>query len=80
MHRLQNRCDFLRISGEQGRRRGKRKASVKRELRVRGGSFKNPTCLHTIVQGVPAFKYERSYLIGNTITYSDLIQQQIDSR
>ena len=37
-----------------------------RELRVRGGSLKNPACLHTctIVQAVPAFKYERGYLIG----------------
>ena len=39
-------------------------ASAKRELRVRGGSLKNPACRHTIVQAVPAFKYERSYLIG----------------
>ena len=61
---LQNRRDFLRISGEQGRRRGKREASAKRELRARGGSLKNFACRHTIVQAVPAFKYERSYLIG----------------
>ena len=39
-------------------------ASAKRELRARGGSLKNPACPHTIVQAVPAFKYERSYLIG----------------
>ena len=58
---LQNRRDFLRISGEQGRRRNKRDASAQRELRARGGSLKNPACPHTIV---PAFKYERSYLIG----------------
>ena len=44
---LQNRRDFLRISGEQGRRRGKR------ELRAWGGSLKNPACRHTIVQAVP---------------------------
>ena len=37
---LQNRRDFLRISGEQGRRRGKREANAKRELRARGGSLK----------------------------------------
>ena len=49
---------------EQGRRRGKREASAKRELRARGGSLKNPACRHTIVQAVPAFKYKRSYLIG----------------
>ena len=61
---LQNRRDFLRISMEQGRRRGKREANAKRELRARGGSLKNPACRHTIVQAVPAFKYERSYLIG----------------
>ena len=61
---LQNRRDFLRISGEEGRRRGKREASAKRELRAREGSLKNPACPHTIVQAVPAFKYERSYLIG----------------
>ena len=61
---LQNRGDFLRISGEQGRRRGKCEANAKRELRARGGSLKNPACRHTIVQAVPAFKYERSYLIG----------------
>ena len=55
---LQNRRDFLRISGEQGRRRGKREPSA------RGGSLKKPACRHTIVQAVPAFKDERSYLIG----------------
>ena len=55
---LQNRRDFLRISGEEGQRRGKR------ELRAREGSLKNPACPHTIVQAVPAFKYECSYLIG----------------
>ena len=64
MHSLQNRRDFLRISGEQERRRGKREANAKRELRARGGSLKIPACRHTIVQAVPAFKYERSYLIG----------------
>ena len=37
--------------------------SAKRELRAREGSLKNPACPHTIVQAVPAFKYE-SYLIG----------------
>ena len=61
---MQNRRDFLRISGEEGRRRGKRKANAKRKLRGREGSLKNPACPHTIVQAVPAFKYERSYLIG----------------
>ena len=39
-HSLQNRRDFLRISGKQGRRRGKREANAKRELRARGGSLK----------------------------------------
>ena len=38
--------------------------SAKRKLRARGGSLKNPACSHTIVQAVPAFKYERGYLIG----------------
>ena len=61
---LQNRRDFLRISGEEGRRRGKREASAKRELRAREVSLKNPAFPHTIVQAVPAFKYERNYLIG----------------
>ena len=56
---------FLRISGEAGRRRGKREVSAKRELRAREGSLKNPACPHTIVQAVPAFKYEHSYLIGH---------------
>ena len=37
---------------------------MKRELRARGGSLKNPAFPHTIVQAVPAFNYERSYLIG----------------
>ena len=55
---LQNRREFLRISGEQRRKRGER------ELRARGGALKNPACPHTIVQAVPAFKYERGYLIG----------------
>ena len=53
---------FLRISGEQERRRGEREESTKRELRARGGSLKDPACRHTIVQAVLAFKYERSYL------------------
>ena len=65
---LQNRRDFLRISGEQRRKRGERVASAKRELRRRGGSLKNPACPHTIVQAVPAFKYERGYLIGYFVT------------
>ena len=39
-------------------------ASAKRELRAREGSLKNPSCPRTIVQAVPAFKYERGYLIG----------------
>ena len=39
-------------------------ARAKRELRARGGSLKNPSCPHTIAQAVPAFKCERSYLIG----------------
>ena len=66
---LQNRRDFLRISGEQRRKRGEseakaRRARGERELRARGGALKNPACPHTIVQAVPAFKYERGYLIG----------------
>ena len=61
---LQNRRNFLRISVEKGRKSGERVASAKRELRVRGGSLKNPACPHTIVQAVPAFKYVRGYLIG----------------
>ena len=36
---LQNRRNFLRISGGKGRRRGKREATAKRELRARGGSL-----------------------------------------
>ena len=44
--------------------RGEHEASAKRELRAMGGSLKSPACPHTIVQAVPAFKYERSYLIG----------------
>ena len=55
---LQNKRNFLRILGEQRRERGER------ELRARGGSLKNPSCPHTIVQAVPAFKCERGYLIG----------------
>ena len=55
---------FLRIPGEQRRKRGEREVSAKRELRARGGSLKSPACLHTIVQAVPAFKYERGYLMG----------------
>ena len=39
-------------------------ASAKRELRARGESLKSPSCPHTIVQAVTAFKCERSYLIG----------------
>ena len=61
---LQNKRNFLRILGEQRRERGERMASAKRELRARGGSLKNPSCPHTIVQAVPAFKCERGYLIG----------------
>ena len=44
--------------------RGESEASAKRELRAWGGALKNPACPHTIVQAVPAFKYERGYLIG----------------
>ena len=36
---------------------------MKRELRARGGSLKNPSCPHTIVQAFPVFKYARGYLI-----------------
>ena len=50
---------FLRISGEQRRKRGEREARVACE-----GRIKNPACPHTIVQAVLAFKYERGYLIG----------------
>ena len=39
-------------------------AGAKRELCAGGGSLKNPVCPQTIVQAVPAFKYERGYLIG----------------
>ena len=45
-------------------KRGEGEASSRRELRTREGSLKNPARPHTIVQAVPAFKYERSYLIG----------------
>ena len=55
---LQTRRNFLRISGQQRRKRGER------ELHARGGSLKNPACPHTIVQAVAAFKYERGCLIG----------------
>ena len=61
-------------------KRGEREASVKRELRARGGSLKNLVSPHTIVQVVPAFKYECGYLIDYLKTYSDLNQQHIDSR
>ena len=44
--------------------RGEREASAKRELHVRGGSLKNPTCPHTIEAAAPAFKYQRGYLIA----------------
>ena len=54
---LQNRCNFLRILGES-------KASANRELCARKGALKNPACPYTIVQAVPAFKYERGYPIG----------------
>ena len=90
---LQNRRNFLRISSEQRRKRGERVASVKRELRARGGSLKNPACPHTIVQAVQAFKYEHGYLIGYFETrdpqmfFQDVTQsrtviwiQQINSR
>ena len=40
------------------------RARGERELRARGGALKNPACPHTIVQAVPAFKYERGSLIG----------------
>ena len=60
---LQNRGNFLRISGEQRQKQGEYKTSARRELHARGGSIKNPACPHTIVQAVPAFKYERGYLI-----------------
>ena len=51
---LQNRRNFLRISGEQRRKRGERVASAKRELRARGGSLKKilaskgPSAEHTL--------------------------------
>ena len=51
-------------------------ASAKRELRARGGSLKNSTCPHTIVQAVPAFKYERGYLIGDFETRDPRIQSR----
>ena len=41
-----------------------RQARGERELRGRGGSLKSPACPHAIVPAVPAFKYERGYLIG----------------
>ena len=87
--------NILRISGEQRRKRGESEASVKRELRARGGALKNPACHHTIVRAVPEFKYERSYPISyfpsrdprtffqevlRSHTWSDLNQQLIDSR
>ena len=74
---LQNRLNFLRILGIfklllyftllyftllylQRRKRGERETSLKREEERE----KITACTHTIVQGVPAFKYERGYLIG----------------
>ena len=36
---LQNKLNFLRISGEQRRKRGERDASAKHELRARGGAL-----------------------------------------
>ena len=46
------------------RKRREGEPSAKRELRARGGALKNPACPHTIVQAVPAFKYERGYPIS----------------
>ena len=51
-------CVFQANRGESEGARGER------ELRARGGALKNPACSHTIVQAVPAFKYERGSLIG----------------
>ena len=61
---MQNRRNSLRILGEQRRKRGEREANEKRELIAREGSLKKPSCPHTIVQAVPAFKYESGSLIG----------------
>ena len=86
---LQNRRNFLRISGEQRRKRGESEAKARRELRARGVALKNPACPHTIVQAVPAAtQYALLYITWasdvlprrNTITYTHLKQQQIDSR
>ena len=55
-------CVFQANRGESEARA--RQARGKRELRARGGALKNPACPHTIVQAVPAFKYERGSLIG----------------
>ena len=51
-------------------------ASAQRKLCARGGLLKNPACPHTIVQAVPAFKYERGYLIG----YFETCDPRIQSR
>ena len=49
------------MSGEQRRKRGKREARVARE----GKSPKKITPVtHTIVQAIPALKYERGFPIG----------------
>ena len=38
--------------------------SAEHELRARRGALKNVACPHTVVQAVPAFKYECGYPIG----------------
>ena len=58
----QNRCNVLRILGEQKRKRGEREALVACEGRIAKIFLLHIP--HTIVQAVPAFKYERSYPIG----------------
>ena len=55
----QAQSDFLRISGEQRRKRGESEASascVRGEERQKSRLSRQ----HTIVQAVPAFKYERA--------------------
>ena len=44
--------------------RGTEAKARRARVACEGRIAKNPACPHTIVQAVPAFKYERGYLIG----------------
>jgi len=53
---------FLRMLGEQTQKRGEHKARVTHE--GKSEKKKKNACAQTIVQAVPAFKYECGYPIG----------------